>query len=75
MARGLLNAAAIIERGELAGIVSERYAGWKSDSSRAILDGKATLETLSDGAVAEGIDPRPRSGRQELVENTLGRYI
>ena len=75
VARGLLNAAAIIERGELAGIVAERYAGWKSDSSRAILDGKATLETLSDGAVAEGIDPRPRSGRQELVENTLGRYI
>ncbi len=75
VAHGLLNAAAMIERGELARIVGERYAGWKSDSARAILDGQATLETLSDGAVAEGIDPRPRSGRQELIENTLGRFI
>ena len=75
VARGLLNAAAMIERGELAGMVAERYAGWKSDSSRAILDGKATLESVSDGAVKDGIDPRPRSGRQELIENTLGRYI
>jgi hypothetical protein len=30
---------------------------------------------LSDGAVAEGITPQPRSGRQELIENRLGRYL
>jgi len=39
------------------------------------LDGKMTLEALSDGAVAEDVSPQPRSGRQELIENTLGRYI
>src|SRR5215472_10010534 len=31
VARGFLNAAAMIERGELAGIVKERYAGWQGE--------------------------------------------
>jgi xylose isomerase len=75
VARGFLNAAAMIERGELAAIVKERYAGWQGELGRAILDGKTTLEALSDGAVAEGIAPKPRSGRQELIENMLGRYL
>jgi xylose isomerase len=75
VARGLLNAAAMIERGELATIVKERYAGWRGELGRAILNGKMTLEAVSDGAVAEGVDPQPQSGRQELIENTFGRYI
>lgn len=75
VARGLLNAGAMIERGELAGIVKERYAGWRGDSGRAILAGETTLEAISNAAVAEGIDPRPRSGRQEFIENTVSRYL
>jgi len=75
VAHGFLNAAAMIERGQLAEMVTERYAGWQGELGRAIIDGKMTLEALSDGAVAEGITPRPRSGRQELIENMLGRYL
>jgi xylose isomerase len=75
VARGFLNAAALIERGELAAIVKERYAGWRGELGRAILDGKTSLEAVSDGAVKEGVAPEPRSGKQELIENTLGRYI
>ena len=65
----------MIERGELAAIVTERYAGWQGELGRAILDGTTTLEALSDGAVAENVTPQPRSGRQELIENMLGRYL
>jgi xylose isomerase len=65
----------MIERGELAAIVTERYAGWRGELGSAILDGKMTLGALADGAVTEGITPRPRSGRQELIENILGRYL
>jgi xylose isomerase len=65
----------MIERGELATAVKERYAGWQGELGRAMLDGKMTLEAISDGAVAEGVEPKPRSGKQELLENTLGRYI
>ena len=75
VARGFLNAAAMIERGELAKMVQDRYAGWQGELGRSILGGKMTLEALSDGAVADAADPVPRSGRQELFENVLGRYI
>jgi xylose isomerase len=75
LARGLLNAAAMIKGGELAGLVKDRYAGWQDADAQAMLSGKMTLETISDAAVAAGIDPHPRSGRQEYVENLVSRYI
>ncbi len=53
----------------------DRYAGWQSADARSILDGTMTLESISDGAVAKGIDPKPRSGRQEYAENLVSRYI
>jgi xylose isomerase len=75
LARGLLNAAAMIEGGELAGCVKERYADWQGTDAQAMLSGKTTLEAISDAAVAAGVDPHPRSGRQEYVENLVSRYI
>jgi xylose isomerase len=75
LARGLLNAAAMIEGGELAGLVKERYAGWQGGDAKALLSGAASLETISDAAVAAGIDPKPRSGKQEYAENIVSRYI
>jgi xylose isomerase len=75
LARGLLNAAAMIEGGELAGLVKDRYAGWQNADAQAMLSGKMDLEAISDGARAANIDPQPRSGRQEYVENLVSRYI
>ena len=75
LARGLLNAAAMIEGGEMAGLVQDRYAGWQDADAQAMLAGKMNLESISDAAVADGIDPKPRSGRQEYVENLVSRYI
>jgi xylose isomerase len=75
LARGLLNAAAMIEGGELARLVKDRYAGWQGADAQALLSGAASLETISDAAVAVGIDPQPRSGKQEYAENIVSRYI
>jgi xylose isomerase len=75
LARGLLNAAAMIEGGELDGLVKHRYAGWQGADAQAMLNGEMNLETISDGAVAAAIDPHPRSGRQEYLENLVSRYI
>ena len=75
LARGLLNAAAMIEGGELDTLVTDRYAGWNSDAGKALLASGSNLEAISDAAVAAKIDPKPRSGRQEYVENIVSRYI
>ena len=47
--------------------------GWKSGVGKAILDGSTSLVELSDAALAEGLNPRPRSGRQEYLENIITR--
>lgn len=75
LARSLLNAAAMIEGGELDAVVKDRYAGWQSADAQAILSGATNLEAISDAAVAAKIDPQPRSGKQEYVENIVSRYI
>ena len=75
LARSLLNAAAMIEGGELDALVTDRYAGWNSDAGKALLSASSNLEAISDAAVAAKIDPQPRSGRQEHVENIVSRYI
>ncbi|MBX3027189.1 xylose isomerase [bacterium] len=73
IARGLLRAARMIERGDLARAVEQRYADWDGALGRAILDGGASLADLERLVLDRGIDPRPRSGRQEMLENLVNR--
>jgi xylose isomerase len=75
LARGLLNAARMIEDGRLQAFVDERYAGWDSGLGQAILKGEQSLEQLSDRVLERGIEPRPRSGRQEWLENLVNRFV
>ncbi len=75
IARGLINAAALIERGEIAGFVRDRYAGWQGADAQAILDGAASLESVSDAALAAGVSPKPKSGRQEWLENLISYAV
>jgi xylose isomerase len=71
IARGLLGAAKLIESGELAGFVKDRYAGWQGANGQAMLSGKLSLEAISDAAVADGVSPKPKSGHQEYLENLI----
>lgn len=73
VARGLLNAAALIEDGRIDGIRAERYAGWDGDFGQKIAG--LDLAGIADLAVSENLDPKPRSGRQERIENLINRFI
>jgi xylose isomerase len=75
LARSLLSAAAIIEDGTIDKFVEQRYAKWNGDAGKKIFAKDATLASISDAAVAANIDPKPQSGRQELLENTVGRCL
>ena len=73
-ARALLVAARMIEDGSLAANLSQRYAGWDSERGAA-LRGAMTLEQIAADVAARDPDPRPRSGRQEYLENLLNGYL
>ena len=72
-ARALKAAAALLESGELEAARKARYAGWESDKAKAMLAGG--LEAAAARVTAEGLEPEPKSGRQERLENLWNRYI
>eukprot|EP01037_Dinobryon_pediforme_P029901 gene29901-33740_t len=59
----------MLEAGTLTNVVSERYVGWETDAGRAILAGERSLADIADAALASGLNPQPRSGRQEYLES------
>ena len=74
-ARAFLTAAKLIEDGRYDAILAERYAGWKSPEAVAMLEGKVSLDQIEAAALKNGINPKPRSGKQEQIENLLARLI
>jgi xylose isomerase len=75
LARALVAAAALIEDGSLQQFVDARYAGWDAAPGREILEGTRSLADLWREAGEAGAGPRPRSGRQELLENRVRRIV
>lgn len=75
LARGLLNAAALLESNELASRVGDRYAGWRGGVGERILAGEESLDSLAERMRTGGTDPAPASGRQELLENIVARFV
>ncbi len=74
-AQALLAAARLIEDGKFDAFLSERYSGWANPKAQAMLAPDATLDGIAARVGAEGLDPKPRSGRQEWVENLINRYV
>ncbi|XP_020600394.1 xylose isomerase [Phalaenopsis equestris] len=67
LARGLRNAAKLIEDGSLAELVRKRYQSFDSEIGAEIEAGKADFETLEKKAMEWG-EPHVPSGKQELAE-------
>ena len=72
-ARGLKAAAAMLEDGGLEAALATRYAGWETPEAAALLAG--SLEDASTRVLAENINPQPRSGQQEVLENYVNRFV
>ncbi|RIK94562.1 MAG: xylose isomerase [Proteobacteria bacterium] len=75
IARGLVAAAAILEDGRLERFRAERYLGWDQPLGRDILAGRQSLEDLAGHVLANDLEPQPDSGRQEMLENLVARFV
>ncbi|CAN5767849.1 xylose isomerase [soil metagenome] len=75
LARALLAAARLIENETLDGFKRERYAGWDEGLGSEIMTGDLSLEQLAERVASGGVEPQPRSGRQELLENLVNQQI
>jgi xylose isomerase len=71
----LLIAERMIKDNALKSHVDERYAGWNTSEAREILAGKHSLADLARLAETRNLNPQPKSGRQEYLENLVNRYL
>jgi xylose isomerase len=72
-ARGLKAAAAMLEDGKLEAARAARYAGWDKPEAQAMLH--SDLDRIAGDVLNQDINPTPRSGRQERLENLVNCYL
>ncbi len=72
-ARGLKAAHAMLEERGLETAMAERYAGWETPEAQAMLN--SDLGSITDRVLSQDINPQPRSGRQEILENYVNRFV
>jgi xylose isomerase len=75
LARALLIADKMIADGKLQGAIDARYQGWKGGIGKEIMDKKLDLAAISDRVLKGNVNPKPRSGQQEMLENLVNRYV
>ena len=72
-ARAFKAAAALMEDGAMERAKAERYAGWNAARAKAMLAG--SLDQAAARVTDEGLEPQPKSGRQERLENLWNRFV
>ncbi|MBE7159493.1 MAG: xylose isomerase, partial [Rhodospirillales bacterium] len=74
-AHAFLLAAKMWEEGTLKQVIDERYAGWQAAEYKDILSGNVSLDQVADRAEKANLNPQPRSGKQEKLENLFLRQL
>ncbi len=72
-ARALKASAALLEDGALERARDARYSGWNKTDSKAMLG--SGLAEIAEQVLSKGINPQPRSGHQERLENLWNRFV
>lgn len=71
LAKALIQAASLLEKGQLLQFTNERYQDWQTGIGKKIMEGKMDFESIDAYVEEHSIDPKPRSGRQEFLETIL----
>ena len=71
-AAGLKAAVAMLEDGKLEAARDARYAGWDAPQGLSLMT--SDLTSIAARVQSENINPSPKSGRQERLENLINRY-
>ena len=72
-ARAMKAAAALMADGGMEANRAERYAGWDKPANKAMLT--SSLDAIAADVLTKGINPQPRSGKQERLENLWNRFV
>ena len=74
-AKTLLAVEKMINDKKLSDYVSKRYEDWQKDLGNFIHTEGTSLDSIHQKVLNENIEPEPRSGNQEYLENILNKYL
>ncbi len=75
LARATIAAQRMLEDGAIERHREQRYLGWHSTEAKAMLEGRRSLADIAARVEREGLEPQPCSGRQEMLEGIVNRYV
>ncbi|WP_460112412.1 xylose isomerase [Pseudomonas sp. H3_D04] len=75
LALSLERAATMVQNDRLQQLKDQRYSGWQQPFGQAVLTGDFNLQSLAEHAFANELNPQAVSGRQEMLENVVNRFI
>jgi len=53
--------------------LQERYKGWERSEAQKMLN--SDLATITTNVIKNSINPEPKSGKQEMLENYINRFV
>jgi xylose isomerase len=74
-AKTLLAVEKMINDKKLSDYVTKRYEDWEKDLGNFIHTKGTSLDSIHQKVLDDNIEPEPRSGNQEYLENILNKYL
>ena len=74
-ARALLAVEKMINNKEFSDYIQNRYKDWNTELGNFIHEKNTSLESVAARVINDNLDPQPRSGSQELLENMINKYL
>ena len=74
-AKTLLAVENLINDKVLSTYIEDRYEKWKGDLGKFIHMSDTSLDKIHKKVIEDNIDPYPKSGQQEFLENIINKYL
>ena len=74
-AKTLISVEKLISDNVIPKFIEDRYDDWNRDLGKFIYEKNTSLEDIQKKILENNIEPEPRSGRQEYLENILNKYL
>ena len=74
-AKALISVEKLINDNELLNYINKRYEKWTGDLGNFIHNSKTSLDGIHKKVIEDDIEPKPKSGQQEFLENLINKYL
>ncbi len=74
-AKTLLSTEKMIQDNIISKYIKKRYSNWEGDLGKLIYNKDTNLQRIYEEVLKKDINPKPKSGQQEYLENIINKYL